>query len=258
MPSDWIIHLKQHYPRNELPLIWLQLLQQLDEDVGGNEFAFIERPVPEQAKDAPSDFILVRHNKRGEMKEDDVRLALMDSPLVSSVSLDARIHQRKLATFHRHPQGITLMQQRATRSEEQESIYNAAKALWDRGYKGQNVKVGIFDTGLTLRSRDKRFKKVRDRTNWTNDPSLDDKNGHGSFVAGLIAGSDDIDGGDCPGLAPEAELYIFRVFTDQHFSQTSWFLDAFNYALYRRLDLINLSIGGPDFLDLPFVEKVCR
>ena len=33
-------------------------------------------------------------------------------------------------------------------------------------------------------------------------------------------------------------------------------LDAFNYAIMKRIHVLNLSIGGPDFKDLPFVEKV--
>ena len=40
-------------------------------------------------------------------------------------------------------------------------------------------------------------------------------------------------------------------------SYTSWFLDAFNYAIATEMNVINLSIGGPDYLDQPFVEKVC-
>jgi len=39
-------------------------------------------------------------------------------------------------------------------------------------------------------------------------------------------------------------------------SYTSWFLDAFNYAIFKKVNIINLSIGGPDFMDRPFVEKV--
>ncbi|RAL53760.1 hypothetical protein DM860_004231 [Cuscuta australis] len=39
-------------------------------------------------------------------------------------------------------------------------------------------------------------------------------------------------------------------------SYTSWFLDAFNYAIATNMDVLNLSIGGPDYMDLPFVEKV--
>jgi hypothetical protein len=39
-------------------------------------------------------------------------------------------------------------------------------------------------------------------------------------------------------------------------SYTSWFLDAFNYAMATEMHVVNLSIGGPDYLDHPFVEKV--
>lgn len=39
-------------------------------------------------------------------------------------------------------------------------------------------------------------------------------------------------------------------------SYTSWFLDAFNYAIATNMDVLNLSIGGPDYLDLPFIEKI--
>lgn len=39
-------------------------------------------------------------------------------------------------------------------------------------------------------------------------------------------------------------------------SYTSWFLDAFNYAIITNMTVVNLSIGGPDFLDEPFVDKV--
>ncbi len=37
---------------------------------------------------------------------------------------------------------------------------------------------------------------------------------------------------------------------------SSWFLDAFNYAMYKDMDVLNLSIGGPDYLDIPFYEKI--
>jgi len=39
-------------------------------------------------------------------------------------------------------------------------------------------------------------------------------------------------------------------------SYTSWFLDAFNYAIMKKINVLNLSIGGPDFMDHPFVDKV--
>lgn len=39
-------------------------------------------------------------------------------------------------------------------------------------------------------------------------------------------------------------------------SYTSWFLAAFDLVLKHEIDVINLSIGGPDYADRIFVEKV--
>jgi len=53
------------------------------------------------------------------------------------------------------------------------------------------------------------------------------------------------------------QYYDNILFSLLQVSYTSWFLDAFNYAIATNMDVLNLSIGGPDHLDLPFVEKVC-
>lgn len=61
---------------------------------------------------------------------------------------------------------------------------------------------------------------------------------------------------DCLGIAPDAELYVFKLFTDEGISYTSWFIDAFNYVLENGIDIVNLSNGSSDFLDIPFIEKI--
>lgn len=124
-----------------------------------------------------------------------------------------------------------------------------ADVLWKIGVTGAGVRVAIFDTGLP--KNHPHFKFVKERTDWTNEKTLVDALGHGTFVAGVIASSR-----QCLGFAPDAELYIFRVFTQQQTSYTSWFLDAFNYAIIKKIHILNLSIGGPDFMDKPFVDKV--
>ncbi|KAK0161115.1 hypothetical protein PV327_009627 [Microctonus hyperodae] len=124
------------------------------------------------------------------------------------------------------------------------------EALWNMGITGRGVKVAIFDTGLA--SSHPHFKIIKERTDWTNEKTLEDGLGHGTFVAGVIASSSR----DCLGIAPDSELHIFRVFTNEQVSYTSWFLDAFNYAILSKITVLNLSIGGPDFMDHPFVDKV--
>ncbi|TSS72698.1 Membrane-bound transcription factor site-1 protease [Bagarius yarrelli] len=124
-----------------------------------------------------------------------------------------------------------------------------ADVLWQMGHTGSGVRVAVFDTGLS--EKHPHFKNVKERTNWTNEKTLDDGLGHGTFVAGVIASMR-----ECQGFAPDSELHIFRVFTNNQVSYTSWFLDAFNYAILKKINVLNLSIGGPDFMDHPFVDKV--
>lgn len=122
--------------------------------------------------------------------------------------------------------------------------------FYDNGVTGSGIKVAIFDTGLNINHP--HFNNVQLRTNWTDEDESGDNVGHGSFVCGIIAGTYE----ECPGLAPDVDLYIFRVFTTEQNSYTSWFLDAFNYAIFIGVDVINLSIGGPDHEDKPFIDKL--
>lgn len=126
-----------------------------------------------------------------------------------------------------------------------------AEILWNMGYTGAGVKVAVFDTGLAENHPHFKKGKIKDRSNWTNEKSLDDGLGHGTFVAGVITSSK-----ECLGFAPDADIFVFRVFTNNQVSYTSWFLDAFNYAILKKINVLNLSIGGPDFMDHPFVDKV--
>lgn len=96
-----------------------------------------------------------------------------------------------------------------------------ADVLWSMGISGEGVKVAVFDTGLA--KTHPHFKKIKERTNWTNEKTLDDGLGHGTFVAGVIASHK-----ECLGFAPDAELHIFRVFTNNqvftYFSKSTCFL----------------------------------
>ncbi|MEQ2234487.1 hypothetical protein ILYODFUR_032228 [Ilyodon furcidens] len=47
-----------------------------------------------------------------------------------------------------------------------------ADVLWQMGHTGSGVKVAVFDTGLS--EKHPHFKNVKERTNWTNEKTLDD------------------------------------------------------------------------------------
>lgn len=83
-----------------------------------------------------------------------------------------------------------------------------AEELWKKGYSGAKVRMAVFDTGV--RQDHPHFRNIEERTNWTNEDTLDDSLGHGTFVAGVIASQD----AQCLGFAPDTEIYAFRVFTN--------------------------------------------
>lgn len=163
--------------------------------------------------------------------------------------LSVQFKGRKHSTFSKEEGFSTSTMRRLHSSLIQVPHLLKADYLWERGFTGRGVKVAIFDTGL--RKDHPHFRYIRERTNWTNENTLDDGLGHGTFVAGVIASQS-----ECLGFAPDVDIHVFRVFTNDRVSYTSWFLDAFNYAIHSNINILNLSIGGPDFMDQPFIEKV--
>ncbi len=74
-----------------------------------------------------------------------------------------------------------------------------------------------------------------------NDPDVySTHNNHGTHVAGVIAGKDDV----ITGVAPNAQLVAMKIFSDvMDTARTSWILDALEDCVVLGVDVINMSIG---------------
>lgn len=49
---------------------------------------------------------------------------------------------------------------------------------------------------------------------FTHDQDPADKIGHGTFMSSVIGSINE----DCPGIAPDAQIYVFKLFSDNQFS----------------------------------------
>jgi major intracellular serine protease len=126
-----------------------------------------------------------------------------------------------------------------------------APEIWKRGEKGQGVVVAILDTGIDMTHPDLKTRVIGGR-NFTNEGSSDDitdRNGHGTHVAGTIAGIENDSG--VVGVAPEARLLICKVLNSRGSGDYAGITNAIRWAARwkgpngERVRVINMSLGGP-------------
>lgn len=85
-----------------------------------------------------------------------------------------------------------------------------ASSVWATGNTGQNVTVAVLDTGVS-NVPDLADRLVRGPDLSGEGDSLQDSYGHGTVMAGLIAGSGASSGGAYPGIAPSAKIVSVKV-----------------------------------------------
>lgn len=82
--------------------------------------------------------------------------------------------------------------------------------------------------------------------------SDDDRDGHGSHVAGIIAGQATDAGRTYAGVAPAAELVVYKVLDDRGEGEDAWIIKALDHIAGENensaglaIHGLNLSLGGP-------------
>lgn len=119
------------------------------------------------------------------------------------------------------------------------------KPFWDAGIKGQNVIIAVIDSGYNLSHEefnDRVIEATRITYN-TDETSMDDKTGHGTPVASIIAGNK-------MGIAPEAQLLLLRVYDDRgsnniisNINKAIRYVTDWKGPNGQKVDIINISMG---------------
>ena len=117
--------------------------------------------------------------------------------------------------------------------------------LWKGGMDGGGAVVGIIDSGLDVAHPDFQG-RVADYMDFT-DEGKKDPVGHGTHVAGTVAGSGAASDGRYKGVAPGSKLVIAKVFGVKGEASEDVILAAMKWMTYgkEKVDVVNMSLGGP-------------
>jgi serine protease AprX len=173
---------------------------------------------------------------------------LANSPWVSHISIDRVV---------------------AGAMERTGATVGATAVRQDLGYDGSGVGVAIIDSGASAwvddlddRSGDTRVDQFVDFVNGRKKPY--DDYGHGTHVAGIIAGNGFDSGGRRTGIAPGARLIAMKVLDDSGQGRISDVIAAIDYAILMKdawnIRVINLSIatGVYESYDLDPLTQAAR
>ncbi|KAI0779500.1 subtilisin-like protease [Fomes fomentarius] len=145
---------------------------------------------------------------------------------------------------------------------ESTHILTGVDKLHAQGFLGKGIKIGIIDTGVDYKhptlggalGADHKviggFDFVGDDYTGENEPvpdddPLDECNGHGTHVAGII-GADPGNAFNISGVAYEASINAYRVFGCDGFVADDIIIDALLQGVRDGNHILTLSLGGPD------------
>ena len=113
---------------------------------------------------------------------------------------------------------------------------------------GEGIRVCIVDTGIDAEHPDLRG-SVAAWVDLTEEGDGYDNNGHGTHVAGIVAGRGIASSGRYTGVAPAATLLAAKVLNGSGLGHQRAIVQGLRWAWEQKADVVNLSLGGPGLTD---------
>ena len=106
---------------------------------------------------------------------------------------------------------------------------------------GEGIRVGVIDTGVDVNHEDLKD-RVAEYMDFTDDNSLEDFNGHGTHVCGIIGAS--LNGVGVVGVAPKCSLYVAKAFNEDGTAKDGAIVRAMRWLISKNVQIINMSFAS--------------
>src|SRR5438552_3209637 len=128
-----------------------------------------------------------------------------------------------------------------------------AHLVWELGIAGTGVTVAILDSGVAADADlIEPENRILASVNFADQRLASDPGGHGTHIAGIVAGNGNRSGGEFTGVAPQANVVDVRVLGSTGSGRISSVVRGIEWVLAHRADynirVINLSFGAPAHL----------
>lgn len=118
-----------------------------------------------------------------------------------------------------------------------------APTAWRAGYDGTGVKVAVLDSGYDAAHPDL-AEQVVASASFVPDSDVQDRQGHGTYVAATVAGRGTASQGKRQGVAPGADLLVGKVLDDNGTGLDSEAIAGMEWAVQQGAKVISMSLGG--------------
>lgn len=118
--------------------------------------------------------------------------------------------------------------------------------------QGEGIKIAIIDSG-----KSNHFEvagNLLDAENFTSSPSVDDKNGHGTFCSGIIAAEINSEG--IIGVAPKSKLLMAKSIGDGGAGTPAELVKGVRWSIEKGADIISISAGI--FFDFKPLQEIIQ
>lgn len=119
-----------------------------------------------------------------------------------------------------------------------------ADLLWEKGIDGSGITVAVIDSGIDKNHPDLVGKVVGEKNFLADEANADDFLGHGTMVAGLIAGTGAASDGRYKGIAPGASLLSAKVTDRKGESRVSDIIAGIEWAVLNGADVLSVSLSS--------------